>query len=170
MSLAARHPQMTALASPGQCPNTSSLWVGGPDRFCSCCHLGACLRQAARIQTAVHAFISAPPCINAGVTQSWLDRASHGMAGCFTLFATHFGRLSELASMYPNARVWHLAVSTGAAGERLTYTRQLQPGVADNQHYGLLLASAIGIPAEVWALLADDERDGPSSIDYCLQA
>ena len=72
------------------------------------------------------------------------------MAGCFTLFATHFGRLSELASMYPNARVWHLGVSTGADGERLHYTRQLQPGAADNQHYGLLLASAVGIPAEVW--------------------
>ena len=71
------------------------------------------------------------------------------MAGCFTLFATHFGRLSELVSMYPNARVWHLAVSTGAAGERLNYTRQLQPGAANNQHYGLLLATAVGIPAEV---------------------
>ena len=51
--------------------------------------------------------------------------------------------------MYPNARVWHLAVSTGAAGERLTYMRRLEPGAADDQHYGLLLAGAVGISAEV---------------------
>ena len=75
--------------------------------------------------------------------------ASAPVAGCFTLFATHFSRLGDLASMYPNARVWHLAVSTGAAAERLTYTRRLQPGAADEQHYGLLLAGAIGIPDEV---------------------
>lgn len=70
-------------------------------------------------------------------------------AGCFTLFATHFGRLGQLATMYPNARVWHLAVSTGAAGERLTYTRRLEAGAAEDQHYGMLLAGAVGIPAEV---------------------
>ena len=51
--------------------------------------------------------------------------------------------------MYPNSRVWHLELDTGAAGERLTYTRRLLPGAADEQHYGLLLAEAIGIPTEV---------------------
>jgi len=92
------------------------------------------------------------------------------MAGCFTLFATHFGRLSELASMYPNARVWHLAVSTGAAGERLNFTRQLQPGIADNQHYGLLLAAAIGIPAEVGSPPAGHARNGTSATTHRTHA
>lgn len=80
-----------------------------------------------------------------------LTPASPHVAGCFTLFATHFGRLGQLASLYPNVRVWHLAVSTGAAGNRLTYMRRLQPGAAEDQHYGLLLAGAVGIPAEVRA-------------------
>ncbi len=70
-------------------------------------------------------------------------------AGCFTLFATHFGRLGELATVYPNARVWHLELDTGAAGERLTYTRRLRSGAAEDEHYGLLLAEAVGIPTEV---------------------
>ena len=80
-----------------------------------------------------------------------VDSASLCVSGCFTLFATHFGRLGQLASIYPNARVWHLAVGTGAAGERLTYRRRLEPGAADDQHYGLLLASAVAIPADVRA-------------------
>ena len=33
--------------------------------------------------------------------------------GCCTLFATHFKRLEELASLYPNCKLWHMQVGWG---------------------------------------------------------
>ena len=34
--------------------------------------------------------------------------------GAYTLFATHFTALSELAKMYPNAKLWHFSVENSA--------------------------------------------------------
>jgi hypothetical protein len=42
--------------------------------------------------------------------------------GCYTLFATHFKRLEELASLYPNCKLWHMQVRAWECG------RQVVPG------------------------------------------
>ncbi len=34
--------------------------------------------------------------------------------GAYTLFATHFTALSELAELYPNAKLWHFSVEGSA--------------------------------------------------------
>ena len=34
--------------------------------------------------------------------------------GAYTLFATHFTALSELAELYPNAKLWHFSVESSA--------------------------------------------------------
>jgi len=47
-------------------------------------------------------------------------RACTPCTGTFTLFATHFGRLTELAGLYPNAKLWHFGVDT--ARDRLDFT------------------------------------------------
>ena len=66
--------------------------------------------------------------------------------GCFTLFATHLGRLSELGVLYPNVRVKHLDVDT--ASGKLHCTFRLKDDSNDDVHYGLLLAASVGIPDE----------------------
>lgn len=68
-------------------------------------------------------------------------------AGCFTLFATHFGRLSELGALYPSVRVKHFDVET--SGGKLRCTWRLEDGSSDDVHYGLLLAASIGFPEKV---------------------
>ena len=71
----------------------------------------------------------------------------HPCAGCFTLFATHFGRLSELSTIYPNVRVKHLKVDT--TGGKMRCTWQLEDGSSDAVHYGLMLATSLGIDQQV---------------------
>ena len=34
--------------------------------------------------------------------------------GAYTLFATHFTALSQLAELYPNAQLWHFTVDSSA--------------------------------------------------------
>ncbi len=70
-------------------------------------------------------------------------------AGACTLFATHFSRLSELAAVYPNCKLWHFGVNASAHSERLDYTWKLQPGQQQAVHYGLILANSVGIPEQV---------------------
>ncbi len=70
-------------------------------------------------------------------------------AGACTLFATHFNRLSELAAVYPNCKLWHFGVNASAQSERLDYTWKLQHGQQQAVHYGLILASSVGIPEQV---------------------
>ena len=57
-----------------------------------------------------------------------------------TLFATHFARLGELASLYPNCKLWHFDVDTQG---RLDFKWQLKPGSDHAMHYGLLLAPLV---------------------------
>ena len=70
-------------------------------------------------------------------------------AGACTLFATHFNRLSELAAVYPNCKLWHFGVNASAQSERLDYTWKLQHGQQQAVHYGLILANSVGIPEQV---------------------
>lgn len=69
--------------------------------------------------------------------------------GACTLFATHFSRLTELAALYPNCKLWHFGVNASAQSERLDYTWKLVPGQQQSVHYGLILANAVGIPQQV---------------------
>ena len=75
-------------------------------------------------------------------------------AGACTLFATHFSRLSELAAVYPNCKLWHFGVNASTQSERLDYTWKLQHGQQQAVHYGLILANSVGIPEQVSARCA----------------
>ncbi len=70
--------------------------------------------------------------------------------GTFTLLATHFQRLAELPSLYPNAKLWHLEV--GASRAALDFKWRLNPGGGDGSHYGLILARTLGFPDQVTRL------------------
>lgn len=65
------------------------------------------------------------------------------------MFATHFSRLSELAAVYPNCKLWHFGVNASTQSERLDYTWKLRPGQQQAVHYGLILANSVGIPEQV---------------------
>lgn len=70
------------------------------------------------------------------------------VTGTYTIFATHFTRLAELAVMYPSCKLWQFEVGTG--GDRLDFTWKLKPsGATDAIHYGILLAQAVGIDEKV---------------------
>jgi hypothetical protein len=53
-----------------------------------------------------------PPRLPAGIAWAMCE---HFLArGTCALFATHFKRLEELASLYPNCKLWHMQVGGGA--------------------------------------------------------
>lgn len=74
------------------------------------------------------------------------------LAGACTLFATHFSRLSELAAIYPNCKLWHFGVNASSQSEQLDYTWKLNPGQQQSVHYGLILANSVGIPEQVHSM------------------
>jgi DNA mismatch repair protein MSH4 len=69
--------------------------------------------------------------------------------GAFTLLATHFSGLKELATIYPTCKVWQLEV--GVTGNSLDFRWKVKAASQhqDNVHYGLLLAAAAGIPESI---------------------
>ena len=62
--------------------------------------------------------------------------------GAATLFATHFSALSELAALYPTAKLWHFGLDA-CSGTSVRYAHRLLPSSAAPAHYGLLLAPAV---------------------------
>lgn len=75
-----------------------------------------------------------------------LQVAEHlSLQGVYTLFATHFPKLSELAVLYPNCKLWHLDVTAatedGSVG--LRFNRKLVAGHQGVQNYGLALAPTV---------------------------
>lgn len=66
------------------------------------------------------------------------------------IFATHLHGLQAVRAVteLPGLRTWHLRVRYDAAADRLIYERTLQPG-AGSSLYGLEVAKAMGLPAEV---------------------
>jgi DNA mismatch repair protein MutS len=66
------------------------------------------------------------------------------------IFATHLHGLQAVKGLaeLPGLRTWHLRVRYDAAADRLIYERTLQPG-AGSSLYGLEVAKAMGLPAEV---------------------
>jgi DNA mismatch repair protein MutS len=66
------------------------------------------------------------------------------------IFATHLHGLQGVKEVtgLPGLRTWHLRVRHDAAADRLIYERTLHPG-AGSSLYGLEVAKAMGLPAEV---------------------
>ncbi|KAI8529853.1 hypothetical protein RHMOL_Rhmol11G0006600 [Rhododendron molle] len=65
----------------------------------------------------------------------------------YTIFATHMENLSELATIYPNAKILHFHVDVKS--NRLDFKFQLMDGLRRVPHYGLLLAGVAGLPSSV---------------------
>ncbi len=78
-----------------------------------------------------------------GVAIAWAVSEHLIGAGVFTLFATHFAPLGELAHMYPNCKQWHFGVDPTAQGLEHQYGHKLLPGEGAAVHYGLLMAPAV---------------------------
>ncbi len=70
----------------------------------------------------------------------------------WTLFATHYFELTELARELPGVVNVHLdaAEYASAAGDQLVFLHKVQPGPA-NRSYGLQVAALAGVPAAVIA-------------------
>lgn len=49
-----------------------------------------------------------------GIAIAWAVSEELIGLGAYTLFATHFTALSELAGLYPNAKLWHFSVESSA--------------------------------------------------------
>ena len=49
-----------------------------------------------------------------GIAIAWAVSEELIGLGAYTLFATHFTALSDLAGLYPNAKLWHFSVDSSA--------------------------------------------------------
>ena len=49
-----------------------------------------------------------------GIAIAWATSEELIGLGAYALFATHFTALSELADLYPNAKLWHFGVESSA--------------------------------------------------------
>jgi DNA mismatch repair protein MutS len=65
---------------------------------------------------------------------------------CRTLFATHYHELTELASVLPRVRNYHVAVAEHA--DQLVFQHRVVPGKADRS-YGIHVARMAGLPRSV---------------------
>ncbi|MEO0278686.1 MAG: DNA mismatch repair protein MutS, partial [candidate division WOR-3 bacterium] len=65
----------------------------------------------------------------------------------FTLLATHYFELTELGSVYPGIRNYHVEVREWQ--DQVIFLYKVLPGSA-NQSYGIEVARLAGVPEEVW--------------------
>jgi DNA mismatch repair protein MutS len=63
-----------------------------------------------------------------------------------TLFATHYHELTELGSLFPGVKNYH--VSVRESGHRIVFLRKVEPGPADKS-YGIEVARLAGLPLPV---------------------
>ena len=49
-----------------------------------------------------------------GIAIAWAVSEELIGLGAYSLFATHFTALSQLAELYPNAQLWHFTVESSA--------------------------------------------------------
>ena len=73
---------------------------------------------------------------------------SHPKLKPFTLFATHYHELTELADLFPGVRNYNVAVTE--ADEQVIFLHKIVPGAADRS-YGIHVAQMAGLPAPVIA-------------------
>ena len=64
----------------------------------------------------------------------------------FTLFATHYHELNELANKYDRVKNFH--VSTRQVGNKVLFLRKLEPGSVEHS-FGIYVAKMAGMPREV---------------------
>ena len=82
-----------------------------------------------------------------GLSLAWAAaRHIAGRIGCFTLFATHYFELTDLAGEIPGCINVHLDATEH--GERLIFMHTLREGPA-KMSYGLQVAGLAGVPASV---------------------
>uniref|UniRef100_A0A182N8X2 DNA mismatch repair proteins mutS family domain-containing protein n=1 Tax=Anopheles dirus TaxID=7168 RepID=A0A182N8X2_9DIPT len=72
----------------------------------------------------------------------WLAKES----GCFTLFATHFQEITDLATYVPNVKNCHMEAIVD--GEQLTLLYQVKPGVMEKS-FGIQVAKLANFPPVV---------------------
>jgi DNA mismatch repair protein MutS len=70
----------------------------------------------------------------------------HERSGAYTLFATHYHELTELADKLDGLRNLH--VSVRESGEQIIFLRKVEPGAADRS-YGIEVARLAGLPMGV---------------------
>lgn len=63
-----------------------------------------------------------------------------------TLFATHYHELTELGSLFPGVKNYH--VSVRESGQHIVFLRKVEPGPADKS-YGIEVARLAGLPLPV---------------------
>jgi DNA mismatch repair protein MutS len=71
---------------------------------------------------------------------------SHPKLKPYTLFATHYHELTELADLYPGVRNYNVAVSE--ADDQVIFLHKIVPGAADRS-YGIHVAQMAGLPSSV---------------------
>ncbi|WCM95315.1 DNA mismatch repair protein MutS [Acidovorax sp. NCPPB 2350] len=86
----------------------------------------------------------------------------HDRTRAFTLFATHYFELTELAARHPHAVNVHVGATE--SGANIVFLHEIQPGPA-SRSYGIHVAKLAGVPAPVLnharhALSALEERAG----------
>lgn len=70
----------------------------------------------------------------------------HEKTGAYTLFATHYHELTELADRLEGVRNLHVSVKE--AGDQVIFLRKVEPGAADRS-YGIEVARLAGLPVGV---------------------
>jgi DNA mismatch repair protein MutS len=70
----------------------------------------------------------------------------HERTGAYTLFATHYHELTELAGRLEGVRNLHVSVKE--SGEEIIFLRKVEPGAADRS-YGIEVARLAGLPLGV---------------------
>ncbi|MCH9045244.1 MAG: DNA mismatch repair protein MutS, partial [SAR324 cluster bacterium] len=81
-----------------------------------------------------------------GISIAWAMVEHLHRLGALTLFATHYHELTQLARELP--RLINFNMSIQEDGERLVFTRKLNPGETDKS-YGIQVARLAGLPAAV---------------------
>lgn len=92
----------------------------------------------------------------------YIDEKIHG----FTLFATHYHELSDMADN--SSRIKNYTVSVKERGKEITFLRRIVPGCADRS-YGIHVARLAGLPESVLKRADDilhglEEKDGASGM------
>jgi DNA mismatch repair protein MutS len=82
-----------------------------------------------------------------GVSIAWaVSEHLHDVAGCKTVFATHYHELTQLSRELVAARNFNVAVRE--SGDDVVFLHRLQPGGADRS-YGIEVGRLAGLPASV---------------------
>ena len=82
-----------------------------------------------------------------GVSIAWaVTEHLHNVAGCKTVFATHYHELTQLADELSAVRNFNVAVRE--VGDRILFVHRLEPGGADRS-YGIEVGRLAGLPPAV---------------------